>query len=68
MSKILAIKTMPTIYNNVHESIYRSYHTLHLVCEMLGRGDSAESIKEVISAIEHIDTDVSPPEPSRKIH
>jgi hypothetical protein len=61
MSKIHAIKNMPTVYNNTHESIYRSYHTLALVCEMLGRGDSSESIKEVIAAIEFQDKDQCSP-------
>ena len=29
----------PTVYNNVHESIYRSWHILEVVKGMLERGD-----------------------------
>lgn len=43
---------MPTVINNNHESLYRSYQALSLVKEMLHRGDSNETILEAISTIE----------------
>jgi len=42
--EIKEIAEMPTTFNNVHESIYRSYHILNLVLEMIERGDSKETI------------------------
>lgn len=50
--KLGEIKELPTIYSNVHESIYKSYHTLQLVKELLNRGDSNATIKEIIKLIE----------------
>ena len=38
---------MPTIYNNTHESIYRVFHVLEYVLDMVDRGDSKETILEV---------------------
>jgi len=43
---------MPTVINNTHESIYRSWHILELVTLMLKRGDSNETILEVIIYIQ----------------
>lgn len=51
--KILEIKSKPTILAKIHERCYRSYQTLELVKEMLKRGDSRETILEVIEVIEH---------------
>lgn len=46
------IKTMPTVRDNVHESVYRSYQILELVKEMLLRKDSKETIIEIIKYLE----------------
>lgn len=43
------ILSQPTVYENVHESIFRSYHILDKVMEMIERGDSKESIKEIVA-------------------
>jgi len=48
MSLIENINKMPTAYNKVHESVYRSYCILEQVKEMLKRGDSIETIKDII--------------------
>ena len=45
--KLSEIKKMPTVFNNVHDSIYRHYHILNYVLGMVERGDSKETIKEV---------------------
>ena len=37
-----------TTDDNVHESMLRSYHILELVLEMIERGDSKESIFDVV--------------------
>lgn len=37
----------PTTHNNVHESVYRSYHILEYVLLMVERGDSRETIYEM---------------------
>lgn len=42
---------MPTINCTVHESVFQSYHILSKVEEMLARGDSKETIIELISFI-----------------
>lgn len=49
--KISQIKKLPVLHGNTHESIYRSYHTLKLVKDMLERGDSSRTIIEVIELI-----------------
>lgn len=46
------IKQMPTVYENIHESVFRRYHILNLVEAMLKRGDSKETIIELIRHIE----------------
>lgn len=42
------IKEMPTVVDNAHESIYKSYHVLEKVRQMLEREDSKETILEII--------------------
>jgi hypothetical protein len=54
---ILAIKEFPTVLNNEHESLTRSYQTLQKVKEMLHREDSGATILDVIHAIESPDVD-----------
>lgn len=38
---------MPTVVDNNHESVYRSYHILLKVIEMVERNDSKETIIEI---------------------
>lgn len=47
VSAIKEISEFPIIVNNNHESLYRCYHTLRLVLEMVNRGDSKETINQV---------------------
>jgi hypothetical protein len=42
--KIEKIQKMPNTLDGVHESCYKSFHVMNLMGEMLGRGDSAETI------------------------
>lgn len=44
--KIAEILSFPTVINKNHESLYRSYHILSYVLEMVKRGDSKETILE----------------------
>ena len=46
--KLVEIKEMPTVVDNSHESLFKSYHVLDKVKKMLERGDSKETILEVI--------------------
>jgi len=57
--KIDEIKKMSTVHVNNHESIYKAYQTLQKVKEMLVRGDSKETILEIIEFIE-TDNDIYP--------
>lgn len=45
------IKDMPTVLEIVkaHESLLRSYHIARKIMEMVERGDSKETIKEVFN-------------------
>lgn len=43
------IKEMPTVLEEIktHESVLRSYHIARKIMEMVERGDSEETIREV---------------------
>lgn len=45
--KISEIKKMPTMLDNVHETVYKAHATLMLIIEMVNRGDSKETIWNV---------------------
>lgn len=49
--KIKEIIEMPTVVDNVHESVFRAYHTLYYVKTMVERGDSKETIIDFIDFI-----------------
>ena len=49
---ILDIAKIPTVRNNVHESLYRSYHALDKVKELLEAGTPGHVILEIIATIE----------------
>jgi hypothetical protein len=51
INRINSIIERPTTYNNVHESIYRSYGILEYVLDMIDRGDSNETIFEIVEFI-----------------
>ena len=46
--KPVEIKEMPTVVDNRHESLFKSYHVLEQIRQMLERGDSKETVLEVI--------------------
>jgi len=46
------INSFPTLLNNTHESVYKSYQILEAVKTMLKRGDSKETILETILFLE----------------
>jgi len=50
--KINEIMNMPTVINNTHQSVYRCYHTLQKVKDMLKRKDSQKSILNYIELLE----------------
>ena len=51
IDRIETIRNMPTTHENVHESVFKSYGTMNMMCEMLERGDSRESILMVVKHI-----------------
>lgn len=46
------ISGFPTVHNGVHESVYKAYQVLERVKVMLERGDSRETILEIIKLLE----------------
>jgi hypothetical protein len=55
MMNLLAINAMPTTHDDsgkIHESIFRSYHILNYVLEMVNRGDSKETINDVVAFLQ----------------
>lgn len=51
MDKLKNIQQIPTVKDNIHESVFRSYHILRYVLKMLERGDSEETIFEVVTML-----------------
>lgn len=47
-NKIEKIQQLPTFIDNTHESCFRSYHVLNLTLEMIERGDSKETIFDMV--------------------
>lgn len=45
------IMLMPTTKEMIHESVFRSYHILEYVLIMVERGDSKETIQEVVNLL-----------------
>ena len=46
--KLLDILSEPTVYNNVHESIYRSWHILNAVEWLLERNTPPEVVLSIV--------------------
>lgn len=46
------IRSMPVVVNTVHESVYKYYHILEYIKKMLERGDSNETILDILSLLE----------------
>lgn len=53
MSKLSELVDKPTVVDNNHESLYRSYWILHQIHDWLGRGMPAEIAVEMIDALLH---------------
>jgi hypothetical protein len=52
MDKIQEVLRFPTVIDNNHESLYKSYHTLRYIITMVNRGDSAETINEMFEFLQ----------------
>lgn len=48
------LASMPTVLDNKHESLYRSYHTLQLVKELLEKGTPGEVVLAIIGEVENL--------------
>jgi len=46
--KASEIKSLPEVFENIHESCFKSYHILNKVLEMIERGDSKKTIFEFV--------------------
>jgi len=53
MKNLEDIMLMPTVNDKVHESIFRSYHILEYVLIMVERGDSKDTIMEVVKLLKY---------------
>jgi len=45
------IKEQPTLIDNIHESCFRAYHILEQVLTMVERGDTKETIFDVVQLL-----------------
>lgn len=57
-NNLIEISKYPTVHERVHESIFRSYHILNKVKEMISRGDSQQTISEAIELMESSDSNI----------
>ncbi len=51
-SEYLQIAQMPTCYENIHESVMRSYHIVKKVKYLLGKGTDPEIVLGMIDLME----------------
>ena len=56
-TKLKDIIEQPQTFEKIHESIFRSYHALQYLIEMVERGDSKETIIEIINFIRNYPDD-----------
>jgi len=56
-SELNDIISQPQTYEKIHESIFRSYHILRFIIEMVERGDSKETIIEVYNFLNNYKKD-----------
>lgn len=54
---LLAIRDMPTVYDNISESIFRSYQILHEVKRLLELGTPGSVVLELIKLMEYQEKD-----------
>lgn len=52
--KIRDILSMSTVYGNIHESVYQSYHLLRTVEDLLRRGTSGDVVLELLDEIKEM--------------
>ena len=66
------IQLMPTAIDNTHESCFRSYHILDKAIDLISRGDSKQTILDIIEHLRTMPenhkekTVLNKPEPSRQ--
>lgn len=56
--KLARIKALPTERGSMHESLFKSYHILEIVLEMVKRGDSKETIFEVVEHLKDTENEI----------
>lgn len=59
MMTLLGITEIPNTRDNVHESVFRAHHILDHVLIMVERGDSKETIFEVVEMLRYADIRVN---------
>lgn len=52
MAKVAALAGRPTVFNKVHESVYRSYNILQIVRNLLKAGAPTDVVLEILDAID----------------
>lgn len=57
MSRLQQIQRMPTSIDNIHESAFRSYSVLDMVLAMVERGDSKQTIFDVVEMMKEYPLD-----------
>jgi hypothetical protein len=57
MRKLKQIQAMPTTLENIHESCFKSYDILKQVLVMVERGDTKETIFEVVEFLQEYPVD-----------
>lgn len=53
ISTFAEIARTPTVIDNMHESLFKSYQTLKYVKKMLQRGDSKETILDLLTLLNY---------------
>ena len=48
------LASMPTVLNNMHESLFRSYHALRKIKELLAKGTPGDVVLAIISEIDNL--------------
>lgn len=48
------LASMPTVLNNMHESLFRSYHSLRMIKELLAKGTPGDVVLAIISEIDNL--------------
>ena len=68
MRELREIQIIPTVIDKVHESCFRSYHILNHVLKMVERGDSKETIFEVVELLRESEIETTIVEPDKRFN